>query len=339
MTCNQACCAFIVDEKKTDFKFLFYQLLYHRDELKRLAVGAAQQNLSGATMKNFLLPFPPLPLQHAIARILSSLDDKIELNRQMNETLESIARAIFQSWFVDFDPVRVKVEGRQKLEMEAEIAELFPERFENSEIGEIPSGWKIERFEKILRHSSDRIGFEQAAEYSATLTGLTLRDDRFNKQLSKTRHKNKKIVKWDLVFGLSRKIVNFGLMKESIGSVSPVYEIFKVNSDIYIPELLEMQIRYDMLNYIDILKPSAREGQGIDREYLLSKVVLVPDMRVQKKYFQIYSILKQKIKNNEKQSNTLAEIRDVLLPKLMSGEFNVNKVNGIIQETNGDRIR
>ena len=68
----------------------------------------------------------------------------------------------------------------------------------------------------------------------------------------------KKIVNGDLVFGLSRKIVNFGLMKETIGSVSPVYEIFKVNREVYIPELLEMQIRYDMPNYIDILKPSAR---------------------------------------------------------------------------------
>ena len=113
-------------------------------------------------------------------------------------------------------------------------------------------------------------------------------------------------------------------MKENIGSVSPVYEIFKVNSDVYIPELLEMQIRYDMSNYIDILKPSAREGQGIDREYFLSKVVLVPDMSVQKKYYQIYSILQQKIENNEQQSRTLASIRDALLPKLMSGELKVD---------------
>ncbi len=85
-----------------------------------------------------------------------------------------------------------------------------------------------------------------------------------------------------------------------------------------------MKIRYDMSNYIDILKPSAREGQGIDREYFLSKVVLVPDMRIQKKFFQIYSLLQQKIESNEQQSRTLAQIRDELLLKLMSGEIKVN---------------
>ena len=79
-----------------------------------------------------------------------------------------------------------------------------------------------------------------------------------------------------------------------------------------------------MPNYIDILKPSAREGQAIDREYLLSKTILVPDMRVQKKFFQIYSTLQQKIASNEQQSRTLTQIRDALLPKLMSGEIHID---------------
>ena len=98
---------------------------------------------------------------------------------------------------------------------------LFPNQFEDSEFGEIPAGWKIESFKKILQYSTERIGTEKATEYSATITGLTLRDERFNKQLSKSREKNKKIVNGDLVFGLSRKIVNFGLMKETIGFCKP----------------------------------------------------------------------------------------------------------------------
>ena len=314
------------DPEKLDSVFLSYLmgLPSFKEYIRKIAVGATMPSINTKILSDIPICYPPLPTQHAISCILGSLDDKIELNRKMNETLEAMARAIFKSWFVDFDPVQVKAEGRQPLGMGPETSALFPERFEDSEIGEIPLGWKIEPFEKILHHSTERIGSGQAVEYSATVTGLTLRDERFNKQLSKTREKNKKIVKGDLVFGLSRKIVNFGLMKENIGSVSPVYEIFKVNSDVYIPELLEMQIRYDMSNYIDILKPSAREGQAIDREYLLSKVVLVPDMQVQKKYYQIYSIHQQKIENNEQQSRTLAQIRDALLPKLMSGEIRVD---------------
>jgi type I restriction enzyme S subunit len=155
MTCNQACCAMIVDENNADFRYLFYHLIAARPQLKRLATGAAQQNLSGQLIKSLTLPFPPLKEQQAIAYILGALDDKIELNRRMNETLEAMARAIFKSWFVDFlpvrakqrartqtgDPARAKAEG-QSTELPEEIADLFPDSFEDSEIGLIPKGWK-----------------------------------------------------------------------------------------------------------------------------------------------------------------------------------------------------
>jgi type I restriction enzyme S subunit len=85
---------------------------------------------------------PPLPEQREIARILGTLDDKIELNHRMIVTLEAMARALFQSWFVDFDPVRAKAEGRQPVGIEAETAELFPDSFEDSALGSIPKGWK-----------------------------------------------------------------------------------------------------------------------------------------------------------------------------------------------------
>lgn len=88
---------------------------------------------------------PPLHEQLAIARILSALDDKIELNRRMNETLEAMARALFKSWFVDFDPVRAKAEGRD-LGLPKHVADLFPARLVPSELGEIPEGWQVELF-------------------------------------------------------------------------------------------------------------------------------------------------------------------------------------------------
>ena len=89
------------------------------------------------------LPVPPLDEQKAIAHILGTLDDKIELNQQMNRTLEAIARAIFKSWFVDFDPVRAKMDGRQPAGMDAATADLFPDSFEDSPLGKIPKGWKV----------------------------------------------------------------------------------------------------------------------------------------------------------------------------------------------------
>ena len=95
-----------------------------------------------------MVDMPPLPEQRAIAHILGTLDDKIELNRRMNETLEAMARALFKSWFVDFDPVRAKMEGRWRPGeslpgLPAHLYELFPERLVDSELGEIPEGWEV----------------------------------------------------------------------------------------------------------------------------------------------------------------------------------------------------
>jgi type I restriction enzyme S subunit len=105
-------------------------------------VGAVFESLKCADIPEFQIPLPSLPKQKAIAHILGTLDDKIELNRKTNETLEAMAKALFQSWFVDFDPVRAKAEGRPT-GLPDEISELFPDSFEDSELGEIPRGWEV----------------------------------------------------------------------------------------------------------------------------------------------------------------------------------------------------
>ena len=107
---------------------------------KYLNVGAVFDSLKCVDVPELLLPIPPLPAQRTIAHVLGTLDDKIELNRRMNATLEAMARALFRSWFVDFDPVRAKMEGRDT-GLPKEIANLFPDRLVDSELGEIPEGW------------------------------------------------------------------------------------------------------------------------------------------------------------------------------------------------------
>jgi type I restriction enzyme, S subunit len=104
--------------------------------------GSTMPKLIQGNMNRIELIVPPLPEQRAIAQILGSLDDKIELNRRMNETLESIARAIFKSWFLDFDPVRAKAEGRET-GLPRHFADLFPDSFVDSELGEIPKEWEM----------------------------------------------------------------------------------------------------------------------------------------------------------------------------------------------------
>jgi type I restriction enzyme S subunit len=114
-----------------------------------------QDNINLATLERLRFPLPPLSEQRRIADILAALDDKIELNRRMSQTLESMARALFNSWFVDFDPVRAKAEGRD-LGLPPRLAALFPDSFENSELGEVPRGWHAARLSDLVTLNPSR---------------------------------------------------------------------------------------------------------------------------------------------------------------------------------------
>ena len=116
-------------------------------------------------MAAFTLPIPPLPEQRAIARILGSLDDKIEANRRMNETLEAMARTLFQSWFIDFDPVRARAEGQAPKGMDAETAALFPDGFEEQEGRSVPAGWRTGTFDETIELIGGGTPKTSVAEY------------------------------------------------------------------------------------------------------------------------------------------------------------------------------
>jgi len=123
-------------------EFLYYWIKLNTQELERHASGSTFRELSGSALKDIRIKVPSLPEQRTITHILSTLDDKIELNRRMNETLEAMTRALFKSWFVDFDPVRAKMEGRDT-GLPKHIADLFPGRLVESELGKIPEGWRV----------------------------------------------------------------------------------------------------------------------------------------------------------------------------------------------------
>lgn len=138
----------VKDFHGNDRRFVYYFFKHLAPRLARMDVGSANPTLNRNHVHPIEVLWPPLPEQRTIAHILGALDDKIELNRRMSETLEAMAGALFQSWFVDFDPVRAKMEGRwRKGEslpcLPAHLYDLFPDSFEGSELGEIPVGWGI----------------------------------------------------------------------------------------------------------------------------------------------------------------------------------------------------
>ncbi|PSB36548.1 restriction endonuclease subunit S [Aphanothece cf. minutissima CCALA 015] len=140
-----------------DNTFLKYLLLSRpfQGDLVARATGTTVVGIKQSVLRKIDLAFPPFQDQRVIAHTLGTLDDKIELNCKTNETLEAMAKALFKSWFVDFDPVRAKAEGRPT-GLPDEISDLFPDSFEDSELGEVPSGWEIGRLEEILEIDPQR---------------------------------------------------------------------------------------------------------------------------------------------------------------------------------------
>ena len=129
-----------------------YQLLANSAQ-----IGVPSIARPSTYLRDLLIPIPPIAEQRKITEHLGALDDKIELNRRMNATIEAMARALFQSWFVDFDPVRAKAEGRQPVGMDAETAALFPDSFEESALGPIPKGWAPTSVNEIFNTRNTRV--------------------------------------------------------------------------------------------------------------------------------------------------------------------------------------
>ena len=294
--------------------------------------GSVTLKINLETLRDVPVYLPPICEQKAITNILGTLDDKIELNRKTNETLEAMAKALFKSWFVDFDPVRAKAEGRPT-GLPAEISDLFPDSFEDSELGEIPSGWSVRRLRDFIKPVKDRQGDRNIEEYSATVTGIEPRDSRFKKNLSRSGDKNKVALEGDLVFGLSRRTINFGRMAQPIGAFSSVYEVFRSTSGSTIStKIVEQCIRLRMSEFMIILKPAAREGQAIDREVLLEQLIADFPEQVNTLLEILLEPVSKRIELTSEHIFALEQLRDALLPKLISGEIRIPDAEKMLEE-------
>lgn len=264
--------------------------------------GCAQPKLNQENLRNIEIELP----SHIdrIASILSSLDRKIELNNKINADLEEMAQAIFKNWFVDFEPFK---DGK----------------FVDSELGMIPEGWKVVVFDNILKVTTTKTGKEGIPEYSVTNTGIHPRDEKFTKNLSKSSAKNKLIRKGNLVFGMSREILNWGIMKEEVGGVSSAYNVYIVDEKIVNTTYLECFIAQRMDYFADLIKPASREGQGVDKASLMKKIICIPPSEVMDVFLEKYNSIKLLTEIRNQESSRLSLLRDTLLPRLMSGEIEV----------------
>lgn len=308
--------------RKIYSKYLYYYLC--KDDFFNYIMASVKGTKMPRGDKKAILKYPVniphLKEQKAIANILSSLDEKIETNNKINKNLEEISQSIFKRWFVDF-----KFPNENGNPYKSSGGEMV-----QSELGLIPGGWEIKFFKDFLSNRSEKVGDKDIPEYSSTNTGIKLRDEWFKKTLSKNKSNNKIVRKGDLVFGMSRQILNWGVMKDGIGAVSSAYNIFKIDTNQIMPHYLKMYMQTEINNFMDIIKPSSREGQGIDKKALMLKSIYIPISSVLKKYETKVGEMYILIEKRKCENQILSQIRDSLLPKLMSGEIRVPLKEDII---------
>ena len=296
-----------IDKTKADAEFIYYffNSFIGKCLIQNLVTQVAAAGIRGSELVKLEITIPKeLEDQRRIASILSSLDRKIELNNKINADLEEMAQAIFKNWFVDFEPFK---DGK----------------FVDSELGMIPEGWKVVVFDNILKVTTTKTGKEGIPEYSVTNTGIHPRDEKFTKNLSKSSAKNKLIRKGNLVFGMSREILNWGIMKEEVGGVSSAYNVYIVDEKIVNTTYLEYFIAQRMDYFADLIKPASREGQGVDKALLMKKIICIPPSEVMDVFLEKYNSIKLLTEIRNQESSRLSLLRDTLLPRLMSGEIEV----------------
>ena len=334
---------YLTEPDAADYRYIYYIL--SQDSYVRqmfgIADGSAQANISGSQIESLEVPLPPLAEQKAIAAILGTLDDKIELNRRMNATLEAMARALFQSWFVDFDPVRAKLDGRPPAALDPATAALFPDSFQESETGHIPKGWEV----KTLSDLTSLIT-KGTTPTQDDMTGATDSDAQINYVRVNSIDEDGSVL-GDKLTKIPES-VHEGVLKRSILIANDVlYTIAGTIGRIALAE--DWLLPANTNQAVAIIRPEPEippgflmltMGHEVFREELhnnivhavqanlslgmLSKArVVVPPPAVLPQLFRPIDALLSQISANRAQSRTLATIRDTLLPKLLSGELSV----------------
>lgn len=310
-------------------RFLMYALT--QSDISGYLTGSTMPKLTQGNMNRIPILVPPIGEQLAIANILSTLDDKIELNRRMNATLEAIARALFKSWFVDFDPVRAKADDKE-LHIASELAGLFPDSLDMVEEGEIPSGWRFVVLSEICDINPQRILRKaQSAPYIDMASIPTV-----------GHSPESWIVR---PYGSGARFQNGDTL---IARITPCLENGKTA---YVDVLQENEIGWGSTEYI-VLRPKppmpseyayclARDEvfrtaaiqsmtgssgrQRVPVESVSNFKVVSPPIPIAAAFGKIVSPVFERMKEVASESRVLAQTRDVLLPKLISGEVRLKR--------------
>ena len=314
--------------ESVDPRFLLYAYLgpeFQETLQSRAVQGSTVDRILLSELGTFPIRTPPLPKQRAIAHVLGTLDDKIELNRRMNRTLEEIARAIFKDWFVDFGPTRAKMEGLDPY-LPSELWDLFPDELVDSELGEIPEGWETKPLDEIAtflnglalqKYPPNEGPSLPVIKIAQLRAGHTQGADSASVDVPSKYH----IHDGDVLFSWSGSL-ELDIWTGGEGALNQ--HLFKVDSDVYPKWLYYHWVREYLQVFRAIAADKATTMGHIQRRHLSESHTVLPDSAALEAMNRLMLPLLDKSTALRMTSRTVALLRDALLPQIMSGDISIN---------------
>jgi type I restriction enzyme S subunit len=341
-----------VNREMADPIFFYYAFstLEQQDYIRQNAIQTGVPHTNLGFLRRTPVPLPPLHEQRAIARILGALDDKIELNREMNNTLEMMVLSLFKSWFVDFDPVRTKSEGRDP-GLPKLLSDLFPESFDESELGKVPKGWAVKTIEAIARRVGmgpfgSSIKVESFAPNGIPvisgqhLRGFMVEDTTFNFVTKEhaDRLNSANVQRGDVIFTHAGNIGQVAYIPENSR-----YERYVISQRQFFmrcdptqatPTFVTFYFKSPEGQHRLLANASSSGVPSLARPvtYLRSIRLTVPPKAILDAFERLLQPMLTQFRRNLDESSTLAALRDTLLPKLISGDLRVKKAERILGE-------
>ena len=325
--------------RELDSEFLSHVLADPRsiELFKFHAVGATMPNLNDGIIRSFRFLLPQIEEQRRIAAMLSALDDRIELSRKSCGTLEELARAIFKSWFVEFDPVRAKAEGREPEGMDADTAALFASTFEDSELGPIPQGWTTGPITNVLSLNPTRSLKKKVTATYLDMASVPTSGPRATSWIKRDFASGSKFINGDTLLARITPCLENGktayvdfLEQDEVGwgSTEFIAMATKPNVPSQFAYLLARDPEFRQYAIQSMSGTSGRQRVQVD-QLAMFKIAIANDS-IYRAFGTLVEPLFQRIKYSSEEQTTLADLRDTLLPRLISGKLRVPEAEAML---------
>ena len=331
---------FTADKSKADIRFIEYVFRAFRDSVKRRAYGSVQENINLEVLRDLEFPIPSLEIQKKIADFITIFDDRIALLRETNATLEAIAQALFKSWFVDFDPVHAKARGESPQGIDDATAAQFPDSFEESELGMIPKGWCGQSFTQTINVIGGGTPKTSIAEYwngdipwfsvvdAPTITDVFVIETEKHITVAGLNNSSTKLLPVGTTIISARGTVGrLALVGTEMAMNQSCYGLRGKAGDAYFTY-------FSTYRLVETLKQRTHGSvfDTITRDTLTGVSVIYPTTADINAFEEVIAPVMERLKENLKQAQTLAQLRDTLLPKLISGQLRLPEAQVLLAE-------